>query len=92
MATDSSHERIRDLNHSAQAVWARFTRRETHGWTGSSPLVITPEFAWALRPTHSNENRFESARIRSSERGTAKVVVTLDKARPFPSLIWNVRF
>jgi len=53
---------------------------------------LAPEFAWALRPTHSNENRFESARIRSSERGTAKVVVTLDEARPFPSLIWNVRF
>jgi hypothetical protein len=55
-------------------------------------VAIAPEFRMGLRPTHRNENRSESARVRSSGRGTAKVVVTLDKARPFPSLIWNVRF
>jgi hypothetical protein len=51
------------------------------------------EFRMGPRPTHRDENRSESARVRSSGRGTVKVVATLDEVRPFPpSLIWNVRF
>jgi hypothetical protein len=42
-----------------------------------------------LRPTHRNENRSESARVRSSVRGTAKIVATLDEVRPWKSLVWD---
>ncbi len=46
-----------------------------------------------LRRTHGHENQAEpAAGVRSSQRGTVKVVPTLDKVRPFPSLIWNARF
>jgi hypothetical protein len=47
------------------------------------------EFRLDLPPTHRNENRFESARVRSSVRGTAKIVATLDEVRPWKSLVWD---
>ena len=50
------------------------------------------EFRMDLRPTHRNENRSESARVRSSVRGTAKIVATLDEVRPWKSLVWDACF
>jgi hypothetical protein len=47
------------------------------------------EFRMDLRPTHRNENRSESARVRSSVRGTAKIVATLDEVIPWKSLVWD---
>jgi len=45
-----------------------------------------------LRPTHRYENQTESERVPSSRSGTAKIVATLDEARPWKSLVWDVRF
>src|SRR2546425_9149845 len=53
---------------------------------------IMTELRMGLRPTHRNENRSESARVRSSVRGTAKIVATLDEVRPWKSLVWDACF
>ena len=53
------------------------------------PQSVMEEFRMDLRPTHRNEHRSESARVRSSVRGTAKIVATLDEVRPWKSLVWD---
>src|SRR5437870_1753601 len=65
-----------------------------HRKVGRQPLPypIREEFRVDLRPTYRNENRSESARVRSSVRGTAKIVATLDEVRPWKSLVWDARF
>jgi hypothetical protein len=71
---------------------SKVTAHPTADWTRQQFREAIPSFAWACWPTHSYENRAESAGVRSSRRGTAKIVVTLDEVRPFPSLIWDARF
>jgi len=43
-----------------------------------------------LGPTRRHEN--SESRVRSSWRGTAKIVATLDEVRPWKSLVWDACF